>query len=87
VARGQIGAKLWNEPVSPYSPGQRIPFSGIYRARHDSHRDTHEMTMVQGAFFPACRVCGRQVQFIPLHTADRLREDYDFNYRVAAAAG
>jgi hypothetical protein len=40
--------------------------------------------MVQGEFFPSCRACGEQVRFIPLRTADRLHEDYDFSEQVVS---
>ena len=82
-----IGSRRWEGPVPPYTPGQRVAFSGIYLVQHDSHRNDHEVIMVQGAFFPSCRGCGRQVRFFPLLTADRLREDYDFSHRLAAKAG
>lgn len=64
--------------VVPYAPGERVPYSGIYQARHASHRATHEVTVVQGGFFPWCRVCGSELRFIPVRVADRLHEDYDF---------
>jgi hypothetical protein len=62
----------------PYPPGQRIPYSGIYRVQHYLHRPAHEVTMIEGDFFPQCRTCEQQVRFVPVCTADRLREDYDF---------
>ena len=65
-------------PVVPYSPGERVLYSGIYQARHASHRAEHEVTVVQGGFFPWCRVCGSELRFIPVRIADRLHEDYDF---------
>ena len=63
----------------PYGSGQRIPYSGVYRAQHHQHRPSHLVTVVQGEFFPACRVCGLQVSFTAVHTADLVREDYDFS--------
>jgi hypothetical protein len=66
------------DSVIPYAPGERVPYSGIYRAQHVSHRSTHEVTVVQGGFFPWCRVCGAELRFVPVRIADRLHEDYDF---------
>jgi hypothetical protein len=63
----------------PYGSGQRIPYSGVYRVQHHEHRPSHLVTVVQGEFFPACRVCGLQVRFTAVHTADLVREDYDFS--------
>jgi len=63
----------------PYGSGQRIPYSGVYRVQHYQHRPSHLVTVVQGEFFPACRVCGLQVMFTAVHTADLVREDYDFS--------
>jgi hypothetical protein len=70
------------DDVPPYAVGLRIPFSGIYEVRHENHRRPHEITLLQGQFFPACRTCGKQVTFVPVHLADRLREDYDFNEKI-----
>jgi hypothetical protein len=64
--------------VVPYAPGERVPYSGVYQARHVSHRTTHDVTVVQGGFFPWCRVCGSELRFVPVRIADRLHEDYDF---------
>lgn len=85
VALSNISSKPKPEPDPPYVPGQRIPSSGIYQVWHESHRKPHEVTMVQGAFFPFCRVCGNGVRFVRLRIADRLREDYDFSYAFRAA--
>lgn len=87
MALTTIGSRQWGDSVHPYLSGQRIPYSGIYCVRHGSHRSAHDVTMVQGGFFPACRACGHQVRFFPVLTADRLREDYDFSHRFAAKAG
>lgn len=62
----------------PYAPGDRVLFSGIYQARHASHRPPHEVTAVDGGVFPSCRMCGTELQFVPVRLADRLHEDYDF---------
>ena len=46
-----------------YRPGELVVKSGVYRVFHDSHRLMHQVTLEEGARFPACRRCGGAVRF------------------------
>jgi hypothetical protein len=47
-----------------FRPGQIVPTSGIYQVVHDVlHRDTHEVTCIQGEVFPPCNHCGQHPRF------------------------
>ena len=44
----------------PFSPGEAIPQSGIYRVMHDpAHVGDHEVTCLYGRHFPSCNECNR----------------------------
>lgn len=59
-------------------PGKRVPSSGIYRVRHDSHRAAHFVTAIKGDRFPECRSCGKEVSFELVEPAEYVREERDF---------
>jgi len=48
---------------SVYRVGDTVRVSGIYRAVHDDHRVSHEVTLVAGDAFPRCKKCGTTVTF------------------------
>jgi hypothetical protein len=52
-----------------YRPGQLIEESGVYQVVHDSHRLMHQVTLLEGGCFPACRRCGGAVRFEWLRAA------------------
>ena len=62
----------------PYSPGDKAPVSGIYRAAHDGHRPDHNLTAVRGEEFPQCRKCKTLVTFTLVNAADYVSHDWDF---------
>jgi hypothetical protein len=48
-----------------YKPGDKVPYSGIYKVTHDkTHAQEHEITAVFGEHFPPCRGCGHGVKFV-----------------------
>lgn len=63
-----------------YRPGEVVPTSGIYRAAHTGHRDSHEGMLLGGESFPACRLCRGAVLFDLVQMADALSEDPDFGW-------
>lgn len=40
-----------------YSPGEKVPQSGIYKVTHDGHTPAHEVTCVKDEPFPPCNTC------------------------------
>ena len=41
-----------------YTPGEKVPDSGIYAVTHDpGHAREHEVTCIKGRKFPPCRNC------------------------------
>ena len=59
-------------------PGEKVPASGVYRVRHDSHRAEHLVTAIKGERFPACRTCGAGVTFELADGAHYVMEERDF---------
>jgi hypothetical protein len=58
--------------MEKFTPGQRVPLSGIYRVYHDSHRLMHEASLKVGETFPCCKQCGIKISFELVHS---LRDD------------
>jgi hypothetical protein len=52
-----------------------IPQSGVYRVTHSDHRLPHEVTLLQGQYFPRCASCGSNVQFELLHAAQGIEKN------------
>jgi hypothetical protein len=51
-------------PLFPeFAPGERARANGVYRVLHDSHRDTHSVTIMKGDEFPVCKKCGDRVRY------------------------
>jgi DNA replicative helicase MCM subunit Mcm2 (Cdc46/Mcm family) len=61
-----------------FRPGDKVPVTGIYTAKHDQHRKTHEVFATEGDRFPNCRKCGERVNFALAHAASRIDEDGSF---------
>ena len=49
--------------VQKFKPGQSVLQSGVYRARHDSHRLMHQASLRAGETFPRCKQCGTRISF------------------------
>jgi hypothetical protein len=47
----------------PFSPGEKVPETGIYRVIHESHRLMHTATLAGMEIFPICKRCGANVRF------------------------
>jgi hypothetical protein len=65
-------------PNGWYKPGDRVPVTGIYTARHQQHRDSHDVFASQGEEFPECRTCQNNVSFALAHAASRIEDDTGF---------
>lgn len=61
-----------------FTPGEKAPQSGIYKVQHYQHRLHHEVTVLAGQVFPACRRCGQSVRFQLVTTAVPVEQDTDF---------
>lgn len=60
-----------------FKPSQAVPVSGVYRVEHDTHREAHEATLLEGEVFPPCAVCNDRVRFTLRHRAKKSRDDKD----------
>jgi hypothetical protein len=58
--------------------GQRAHTSGIYNVVHYDHRADHEVIVMRGEEFPACRTCGQEVRFYQVRGVCHLTHDFDF---------
>lgn len=73
---GKVPAQETPHPASKskeYSPGEKIPASGIYEVTHDKldgddHAQQQRVTLIAGNIFPHCKVCSEWVRF-RLHQA------------------
>jgi hypothetical protein len=64
-----------------HKPSEQVPVSGVYRVDHNSHRDSHEVTLLEGEIFPTCAVCEDRVRFVLKHRASSIHQDKDFPRR------
>jgi hypothetical protein len=48
---------------APYSPGEKVPETGIYRVIHETHRLMHMATLLRFETFPICKRCRDKVRF------------------------
>ena len=71
-------------PNGWFRPGDRVPVTGIYTAKHDQHRDIHEVFATEGDRFPNCRRCGDHVNFALAQAASRIDEDTGFGKAIKA---
>lgn len=44
-------------------PGDCAPQSGVYQSTHRRHRASHQVTVLEGEVFPACKRCGEHVRY------------------------
>jgi hypothetical protein len=56
-------------PVEVFKPEQVAKQSGIYRADHRRHRESHEVTALAGERFPSCPGCTYGVSYTLVHPA------------------
>ena len=68
-----------------YTPGDKVPHTGLYLVKHDQHRADHEATLLEGEFFPSCLQCGARVCFSLSRAAEPIRRDSDFKPSKARA--
>ena len=63
-----------------FKAGERVRESGIYEAIHEStHRDAHDVVMIQSDLFPPCDTCADRVRFRLIRTAPYIFTDEDFD--------
>lgn len=67
--------------VPDHEPGERARENGIYRVVHDSHRQTHSVTILKGDIFPRCHQCGDRVRYRLWLASDYLTRDWDSNVK------
>lgn len=65
-----------------YKPGDEVEASGVYKVIHDSAKE-HEVTIVHGAHFPACRHCGMHPRFVAVKLAQHVESNEHFATLVA----
>jgi hypothetical protein len=61
-----------------HRPGDTASVSGLYRVYHQGHRGDHEVIVLSGEAFPACRSCGGLVAFELLQAIEHVAHDWDF---------
>ncbi len=65
-----------------FSVGETVCYDGIYRAYHNGHRTSHEVTLLAGETFPPCTKCNYDVHFELLREVAEDVRDLDFSFRV-----
>lgn len=67
-----------------YTPGQNAPVTGLYRVHHGAtHREDHDVVIIRGEEFPACRLCKGQVTYTIKQQASHITHDIDFTAPTA----
>jgi hypothetical protein len=62
----------------PYSPGDIVPESGIYKVIHNpSHAESHEVTCIEGRRFPTCNSC-EHPRFVLVRAAKHVKDQRSF---------
>lgn len=61
-----------------HHPGDTASVSGLYRVYHAGHRGDHDVLVLAGETFPACRACGRMVGFDLIRSIEHIAHDWDF---------
>ena len=72
------------EKEEVFLPGTVVPVSGIYQVTHDRldgdyHAHTHNVMVIAGARFPACRGCGEFVTFLLHQPEEHVSENEHFS--------
>jgi hypothetical protein len=61
-----------------YTPGQIAPVSGVYTiVHHRGHRDDHDVVVISGDEFPACRECKGNVRYTIRQQVAYITHDFD----------
>ena len=71
-----------NLPIVYFRPGESVPETGIYQAYHGDHRLCHSVTLIAGAQFPVCKVCGPKVHFELVRGAPLADDAAGFNVKL-----
>jgi hypothetical protein len=61
-----------------HRPGDTASVSGLYRVYHQGHRRDHEVIVLSGETFPACRTCRGLVAYELTQTVEHVAHDWDF---------
>jgi hypothetical protein len=69
-------------PAADFHVGGTVPSDGIYRAFHNCHRTSHEVTLLAGEAFPPCVKCGSDVRFEHVREVQRPANDPDFKFQI-----
>ena len=69
-------------PQPYFRVGETVTMDGIYRAYHNSHRLSHEVTLLAGEVFPPCVKCGFDVHFELLREVVHHINDPDFDFKI-----
>ncbi|HTC93622.1 MAG TPA: hypothetical protein VK699_09230 [Terriglobales bacterium] len=64
-----------------FTPGQKVPDTGIYFAKHHGHKLAEKFVFLKGGRFPHCPRC-EQVDFELLQAAPYIFSDPDFCVRT-----
>ncbi len=84
--RKQRGLRLVGNNEKPPSPffrvGETVQYDGIYRAYHNAHRTSHEVTLLAGETFPPCTKCRHDVHFELVRSPGVTVNDLDFDFRI-----
>jgi hypothetical protein len=82
VSLGRKAEKLLKEVCAmseQYKPGQKVPWSGIYKVVHDrNHVQEHEVTCVKDEVFPPCNGCGPHPRFTLVRAAHHIFNHENF---------
>jgi len=66
-----------------FRAGEKVPTSGVYDVIHDrvdgqEHAQDHQLTLIAGNVFPACKACQGWVKFRLHHAAQNVGSHPDF---------
>lgn len=61
-----------------HRPGDTASVSGLYRVFHQGHRGDHDVIVLAGETFPACRSCRGLVAFELMEAVEHVAHDWDF---------
>ena len=61
-----------------HRPGDTAAVSGLYRVYHQGHRGSHDVVVLSGETFPACRSCRGLVAFELMEPVEHVAHDWDF---------